>query len=120
MRARLRLDPRLLGRLVAREYLFDEGVEPPLALHSHRSTLADPELDTGARAAIEDVDQQVGRAGIVLRDRRADQLAHAQVVADFFPGPMKLAVENDADLPRVRLLGGLVAGRARLPSTVRT
>src|SRR5437870_2011484 len=79
VRARLGLDPRLLGRLVTGEHFLHEWIGPHVAYHRDRRADADTVLDLGTRAAVEHVDDDVGRKHVVAGDRRAEQLAHARL-----------------------------------------
>ena len=104
----------LVAWLRAKHFLDEEGS----ARVRTRRALADPILYAGAGAAVEHVDHEVGRPGIVLRDRRADELAHAHAVAAL------LAARCDSlsrTIRTCRAFGSFAGWNrvvARLPSTV--
>ena len=81
-----------------------EGVGPRLAGHLDRIARADAELDFSAWAAVEEIHDHVGRIDLIAGDRRAEQLAHAELAIKLAVGAMVVAVEHDAHLARARFV----------------
>jgi hypothetical protein len=92
VRTRLRLDPRFLSGFVLGKHLFDKGIWPPLAFHPHRQTLADLILDNSTRAAVENVDDHIGRAGPIPGDRRAKKQTHPEIRVQIRVDPLLIPV----------------------------
>ena len=102
----LRLDPRFLGGLVAGEHLLDEriGRRSRFILTGARSPIWYSTVVRGPPSKTLTTTSVVPK--LVLRDRRAEQLAHAESPSASLRGPREFAVENDAHLPCLRLLRG--------------